>query len=180
MNCIFGNFDAGPVRLTMSAHTYSDIFGEESDANDQADDYSVHSVDDDDDDAMDDESDVHEKPKKRSKQAEQRVRLSKQQKIEAVQHFVKNPGMKHLICHMADQARPNVRHAIEWAKEAWDSMPLSTIQNCWNSAKILPCTAVVARGPARDVIAELQELLTQFSASGFASAEEMCDMPDER
>jgi hypothetical protein len=79
----------------MSAHTYSDIFGEESDANDQADDHSVHSVDDDDDDAMDDESDVHEKPKKRSKQAEQRVRLSKQQKIEAVQHFVKNPGMKH-------------------------------------------------------------------------------------
>ena len=57
---------------------------------------------------------------------------------------------------------------------------MSTIQNCWNSAKILPCTAVVARGPARDVIAELQELLTQFSASGFASAEEMCDMPDER
>ena len=76
------------------AHTYSDIFGEESDANDQADDHSVHSVDDDNDDAMDDETDVHEKPKKR-KQAEQRVRLSKQQKIEVVQHFVKKSGLKH-------------------------------------------------------------------------------------
>jgi hypothetical protein len=53
------------------------------------------SVDDDDDDAMDDETDVHEKPKKRSKQAEQRVRLSKQQKIEVVQHFVKKSGLKH-------------------------------------------------------------------------------------
>jgi hypothetical protein len=39
----------------------------------------------------------------------------------------------------SDQAKPNVRQAIEWSRQAWESLSLQTIQNCWKSANSYGC-----------------------------------------
>lgn len=82
----------------------------------------------------------------------------------------------------ADQAKPNVRHAIEWSRQAWESMPIKTIQNCWNSAKILPAPVAVAPGRQPDVMKELSDMLLLLAEAGetdLMSAPEMCEIEEE-
>ena len=82
----------------------------------------------------------------------------------------------------ADKAKPNVRQAIEWSRQAWDSMPMKTIQNCWNSANILPTPVAVAVGPQPDVMKELSDMLLLLAQAGetdLMSADEMCEIEEE-
>jgi hypothetical protein len=81
----------------------------------------------------------------------------------------------------AEKAKPNVRQAIEWARQAWDSMLMKTIQNCWNSAKILPTPVAVAVGQQLDVMKELPDMLLLFAQAGVTdimSAEDMCEIEE--
>jgi hypothetical protein len=82
----------------------------------------------------------------------------------------------------ADEVKPNVRQAIEWSRQAWDSMPMQTIQNCWNSAKILPTAVAVAVGQQPDILKELSDILLLLAQTGetdLMSAAEMCEMEEE-
>ena len=62
------------------------------------------------------------------------------------------------------------------------SPPMKTIQNCWNSATILPTPVAVAVGPQPDVMKELSDMLLLFAQAGetdAVSAEDMCEIEEE-
>ncbi len=59
---------------------------------------------------------------------------------------------------------------------------MQTIQNCWNSAKILPKAVAVAVGQQPDVMKELSDillLLAQSVETDLMSAAEMCEVEEE-
>jgi polyhydroxyalkanoate synthesis regulator phasin len=59
---------------------------------------------------------------------------------------------------------------------------MKTIQNCWNSAKILPKPVAVAVGPQPDVMKELSDMLLLLAQAGETdtmAAEDMCEIDEE-
>ena len=86
------------------------------------------------------------------------------------------------IAATADEAKPNVRQAIERSKEAWARLSENTKRNCWNSAKVLSrlnSSPVALQNPVdTNIIAELAALLMSFGAD-VSTAEEMCEIDEE-
>ena len=78
------------------------------------------------------------------------------------------------IAATADEAKPNVRQAIERSKEAWARLSENTKRNCWNSAKVLSrlnSSPVALQNPVdTNIIAELAALLMSFGADQLFSS----------
>ena len=62
--------------------------------------------------------------------------------------------------------------AMHLARQAWNSVTKTTIQNCWQHAQILPLQETPSNHTTYEDIAtiELQEALQELSCSGFVSS----------
>ena len=80
----------------------------------------------------------------------------------------------------SEQARPNMRQAIEWARTAWDEVTPETIKKCWNKVQILPIPTLVMDRADDSAEKEIAAILASLGEDWQFDTAIFIDQPDER